>query len=138
MRTDCRSDLWPDDEKFQSRFNKENCMHRRVGLSFAILLALATVAKADATIIVGNHTLLPNTPGQIVDIFVTGNDTVQGTNLNSQIADGGPGAGGSIVAPGYLGTLLAPGSIFAPNNTGEINVDGGLGGNEIVWRQTST
>ena len=50
---------------------------RKVGLSLAVLLCLAGVAQAATSIVVGNHVLLPNTPGQVVQIFVTGGDQIQ-------------------------------------------------------------
>jgi hypothetical protein len=96
-------------------------MLRKVASCLAVLICVASVSHAATSIVVGNHVLLPNTPGQIVQIFVTGGDNIQGMNLNAQIgADpenlvtpvfefgGGPGAS----------TIIGPGTIFNPNNVG--------------------
>ncbi len=41
--------------------------------------------------------MLPNTPNQTIDIFVTGGDPVQGVNFRVQLADGFPDVPGSTV-----------------------------------------
>ncbi len=99
-------------------------MLRKVGLSLAVLVCLAGVSQAATSIVVGSHLLLPNTPNQVVQIFVTGGDQIQGVNLNAQIGTD-PSSGGTPVFqytgvtngayPGpTFSTLLAPGSVFAP------------------------
>lgn len=120
-------------------------MLRKVGLSLAVLVCLAGVSQAATSIVVGNHVLLPNTPNQVVQIFVTGGDSIQGVNLNAQIgAD--PSVGGTPVFqfdanqhlsyPGAnFSSLLAPGSVFAPPV--------GFGENDItfypaLWQSQST
>ena len=50
-------------------------------------------------IVVGDHTLLPDTAGQQIEIFVTGDEQVQGLNFYIQVGDGGVPAGGSDVGP---------------------------------------
>lgn len=71
---------------------------------------------------VGNHLLLPNTPNQVVEIYVTGDaDPIQGFNINAQIGNdpqtevtpvfaygGGPGTS----------TIIGLGTIFNFDNTG--------------------
>ena len=90
---------------------------RKVGLSLAVLLCLAGVAQAATSIVVGNHVLLPNTPGQVVQIFVTGGDQIQGTNFRAQIgAD--PEFGITPVFGAGLSTIIGAGTIFQPNNVG--------------------
>lgn len=50
------------------------------------------VAHAASAIDVGIHNLLPNTPNQVVSLFVSGDELVRGFNLRAQIGDGtGPG-----------------------------------------------
>ena len=41
-------------------------------------------------ITVGAHTLLPNTPNQTIQVFVSGGHAVSGLNLYAQVGDGGP------------------------------------------------
>lgn len=69
-------------------------------------------------IVVGTHTLEPNTPGQTISLYVTGGWPVQGLNFNLQIADGGPAAGGVISGPAITAVDLLTGTIFAADNTG--------------------
>jgi hypothetical protein len=80
-------------------------------------MLLSRFASA-AVIVVGDHELLPDTPNQLVPIFVTGGDAVQGLNLYAQIADGGPAAGGTILGPAVTDADVLTGTIFELNNTG--------------------
>jgi len=118
-------------------------MHRRVGLSFAILLGLATVAQAASTLVVGPHILAANQNGgaqNTIQISISGNDAnIAGAVINAQVADGGPGVAGVIVGPGFTGDMLQPGSLFLGNNTGITDLNAGfVNGNQIVLLQTST
>ncbi|MEE8452908.1 MAG: peptidylprolyl isomerase, partial [Thermoguttaceae bacterium] len=70
-------------------------------------------------IIVGDHVLLADTPGQEIQIFVTGGDDVQGLNLNVMVADGGPEVGGTIIGPTIEDVDVQTGTIFADNTTGQ-------------------
>ena len=77
-------------------------------------------------VIAGQHILLPNTPNQIVPIFVAGDFSVRGLNFHVQVADGGPEAGGSLDGPGIqavdlAGTPVAP-TIFTGNNDGQVGM----------------
>ena len=87
-------------------------MLRSFGLSLAILVCLASAAQATPTIVVGNY----NTDfgaNNVIQIFVTGGDPVQGLNFIMDINDNQPG-GGVITAVDLL-----TGTIFAANNTGQ-------------------
>jgi len=75
-------------------------------------------------IVVGNHQLVPDTPGQQIPINVTGGDSVYGVNFYIQVADGGPEAGGSIDGPILQDLDIITGTIFEPDNTGEYDQDG--------------
>lgn len=83
---------------------------------FVVLLA---VASANAiTITVGNHTLLANTPGQQVQIQVSGGEQVSGLNLYVQVGDGGPelvdfGLPPGVDGPAITAVDLTTGTIFA-------------------------
>src|SRR3989304_2976478 len=90
---------------------------RRCGLVEGRLL-LAPVIE------VGEHVLLPDQADQAIDIYVSGGDLVQGVNLNIQVADGGPEAGGSINGPVIQDLRILEGTIFAGNNTGTLDLDG--------------
>jgi len=71
-------------------------------------------------ILTGEHALLPDTPGQLVPVYVAGGDPVAGCNLWAQVADGGPELGGVIDGPVITSIDLESG-IFAGNNTGQVN-----------------
>ena len=71
------------------------------------------------TIDAGDHVLLPDTPGQEIEIYVSGADAVSGVEIYVQIADGGPEAGGKIDGPSVTGADLLTDTIFAENNTGQ-------------------
>ena len=73
----------------------------------AALMMIACVccngAYADIVIDVGNHTLLPNTAGQQIDILISsdpGDPLTSGLNLNVQIGDGN----GAELEPVFNGT----------------------------------
>jgi len=68
---------------------------------------------------VGNHLLQPNMTNQLIEVFVTGGELVQGVNFNLQIADGGPAVGGTNIGPSISAVFLLEGTIFAGNNTGQ-------------------
>jgi hypothetical protein len=88
-----------------------------------IVLAAAQAAPAAIVIDVGTHYLLPNTPGQAVQIFVSTTDAnrVGGCNLNAQIDGAGPAFGG-VAGPAITNVDLQTGTIFAGNNDGESNL----------------
>ena len=75
--------------------------------SFIVLLAVMADYGSAATIDVGHHTLLPNTPGQIVPIMVSGGDEVAGFNLFAQVGDGGPELSDFGHPPGTDGPTIA-------------------------------
>ena len=68
-----------------------------VGCMVVLLVAAPTSA---ASIDIGAHYLLPNTPRQPVPIFVTGGETIAGMNLRGIIGDGGVPFGG-VEGPGF-------------------------------------
>lgn len=88
---------------------------------FAVLLAgWSLPAEAASVINVGTHYLLPDTPGQRVDIYIDDPDglsDVAGLDLNVQIGDGGRMFGGSP-APTIESIDPVHGTIFNDNNDG--------------------
>ena len=81
-------------------------MQRKVlGLALAIVLCLTASAQAIPTIVVGDHLLLANTPGQLIPINVTGisANEVNGITLSVMINDGGVPYGGT---PGPIITAM--------------------------------
>jgi len=99
-------------------------MQRKFALSLALMFCLSAVAQA-ASITVGTWSYAVSDPGvKQIPIFVTGNEVINGVQFNAQVADSGPDAIGSIVGPkivsdasnGYA--ILAPGTLFQPNNNG--------------------
>jgi hypothetical protein len=98
---------------------EDNTM-RSFGLAVtSALCLLAADPAAAATIDVGNHLLLPNTPGQVFTIDVAGGDLVQGVDFFLQVADGGPEAAGFEDGPEITGVDILDGTIFDGNHTGE-------------------
>ena len=92
--------------------------HYLTVVSSVALFALAADCGAAATIDVGNHSLLPNTSGQIVSIMVSGGDEVAGFNLFAQVGDGGPELSAYGIPPGIDGPAitavdLKSGTIFS-------------------------
>jgi MYXO-CTERM domain-containing protein len=102
------------------KIQKEMRMRLKVVLLLAAMLAAATAARADLTILVGSHDLQPNQAGQVVPIFVLaqGGEQVQGLQFRATEGDGGAAVGGSDVAPAMTGSILDPGMLFNPNNVG--------------------
>jgi hypothetical protein len=95
------------------------------GAVVLLFCLLSATARSQIFINVGDHTLLPNTPGQTIDISVSGGIPVQGLNFNVQVADGFPDGtppgtvdGPNITAIDILGTASKP-TIFFGNNTGQ-------------------
>lgn len=86
---------------------------------------ITVAASTGAVITIGSTPLLPNSPGQSVQIFVSGGNLVEGVNLNVQLADGGPGVGGLEEAPRITSVDLLSGTIFAGNVFGGVPMDPG-------------
>lgn len=97
------------------------CTKSALLICVGLVVCLPQVARGATQIVVANYILVQNTPNQIVQIFVTGGDQIQGVNLRAQIGDdpefgfgpvfrfgGGPGAS----------TIIGPGTIFESNNVG--------------------
>jgi uncharacterized repeat protein (TIGR01451 family) len=87
---------------------------------------VGTLARVQATapvllppvIQVGNYQLKANTPNQKIQIFVSGDRLVQGTNVEVQIGDGGAAFGGQS-GPVITSVDVLHGTIFATNNSGQ-------------------
>jgi hypothetical protein len=109
-------------------------------IAAGLLLFGAAVAQAQnlPTIEVGNDLLQPDTPNQVITIDVTGGVPVQALDINIQVADGGPAAGGMIVGPGFTADILS-GTIFAPNYANYVNHNSDLhDGNQYMWYSLTT
>ena len=86
-----------------------------------------------STVIVGEHELLPNLPGQSLIINVVGGDPVSGIDLFVQIGDGGPdlsqfGLPSGVPGPAVTSIGLIEGTIFdgvsdVPTNIGSPLID---------------
>jgi hypothetical protein len=73
------------------------------------------------TIIVGNHTLLPNTAGQTIQIYVSGGQMVDGIDIDMQLGDGGPeltqlGLTAGTDGPAITNIDSVTGTIFASSS----------------------
>lgn len=63
-------------------------MSTRLFASLLVSLGVTTSVLAAPSIDVGTHHLLPDTPGQVIPVTVTGMEMVTGFNLRAQIGDG--------------------------------------------------
>jgi len=85
---------------------------RKVSTLLVILCFVSLAHGAGvASINVGSWSLLPDTPGQTIPIYVTGGALVQGLEFNVQIADGASG-------PVLQDVDILNGTIFEPSNDG--------------------
>jgi hypothetical protein len=97
------------------------------------LASFATASTQAANITAGMHTLLPNTPGQQLQILTTGGEGVSGIDFFVQIGDGGPTVGGDDTGPTITNLDLVAGTIFAANNSGIFTDPAPL-----IWGATTT
>ncbi len=91
-------------------------------------LATVTIRLDVPSIEVGDHVLQANTPGQTIDVLVTGGHTVAGVDLFVQVGDGGPeltqlGLPAGTDGPAITGVDLKQGAIFAavPDNATDLS-----------------
>ncbi|MFA6134057.1 MAG: choice-of-anchor D domain-containing protein [Phycisphaerae bacterium] len=96
---------------------------RAMILALVALLLTGATAMASITIDVGSRRLLPDRAGQKITVSVSTNasDSVGGCNLNVAIGGGGSGLGG-VDGPAITSVDLATGTIFAGNNTGQVDL----------------
>lgn len=103
-------------------------------------------AVAVPTIDVGTIVLEPNTANQVVEIYVHGGDEVTGLDFHVMVANGGlemeaTGAiptGTGIRGPSITAVDIVTGTIFANNNTGQVDSLAGLSFPQLGFRSTST
>jgi hypothetical protein len=113
--------------------------HFMIATTAFVLIGVPVVqAQNLPTIDVGAHLLLPDTPSQLITIDVGGGVPVQALDINVQVADGGPVAGGMIVGPGFTADILS-GTIFAHNYVNYVNHNSDLhDGNQYMWYSLTT
>jgi hypothetical protein len=97
---------------------------------FATWFAATTHA---ASVSAGMHVLAPNTPGQQVQILVSGGEAVSGVDFFVQVGDGGTAGGGDDTGPIITNLDLLTGTIFAANNTGVFTDP-----TPLLWGATTT
>lgn len=95
----------------------------RLASVMCIALVAAVPAWGDPIILVGEHILLPDTPGQSIEVYVSGTPAVQGLNLNVQLGPDPYATDGPVLS----GLDILTDTIFAANNTGASNPEQGLG-----------
>ena len=90
-------------------------------LVFAIIFKPSS-DQAQLIVDIGNANLAPDMPNQFVDILVNNTSgsaiSVIGINVEVQVADGGPAAGGTIVGPSITDVDVITDTPFASNNDG--------------------
>lgn len=93
----------------------------RIFVTATVMLLATGSAFAAATINVGNHALLPNTPNQTIQINVSGGDLVGGFNLFAQIGDGlASGFEPAFQSVSYDNALWGPSTDYTATDTGAI------------------
>src|SRR6187399_2311115 len=100
---------------------------RDVFLRTIMLGWVAAICEGALVINVGNRNLLPNTAGQVVEVFIqnTGGTAIDvgGASINIQVADSGPPPGiGSIPGPRITAANILTGTIFQSNNSGQQDI----------------
>jgi hypothetical protein len=93
----------------------------------AAMLLASPLQAAVMNVFGGVHDLLPNTPGQVIDVMVTGDGLVDGLNFYAMV-----GSGLTDEVPNITDVdLIGPGTLFGPNNDGQDDTPGlsyGYGG----------
>jgi hypothetical protein len=87
-------------------------MQRRFFLLLGLLLAMPAFAQASLISMQGTGQLLPNTPGQIITLLISGSDTYTDSNLRSSI-NGGVGGAPAVSAVFGDSALTIPGANLA-------------------------
>src|SRR5438094_1491662 len=75
------------------RFGRRNrrsstCLQQEMRGLPVFIESLETRALLSSVITVGDHTLLPNTANQVIEVRATGDSQVSGLNVRAQIGDG--------------------------------------------------
>ena len=97
-------------------------MHSKLSFALLLLSFLPIASAGDLSIHLSDYKLQPNQANQSFPIFVhslAGGEQVQGLQFRMQIGDGGVELGGHDIVPKISGSIVAPGTLFATNNTGE-------------------
>lgn len=95
----------------------------------ALIMGVASPVNAQLSIEVGTIYLQPNTPNQVVELYVTGGTEVAGVNLVLLVANGGPefeellllDPGEGILGPAMTSIDILTDTIFADNNIGQFD-----------------
>lgn len=106
-------------------------------LAAGVATAQPVVHGENSSSVIGTYQLWPDTSDQAIKIFVSGGQSVQGLNLNLQVADGGPEAGGSIDGPTIQSVDIFTGTIFDANNTG-LGSGNGVLAPQVAFYSTTT
>jgi hypothetical protein len=108
--------------------------HPHIAVILACTLSCCAAFRAEGAVInAGIHSLAPNTPGQSVQILVSGGEAVSGIDLFVQVGDGGATAGGDDTRPVITHLDLVTDTIFASNNTGAF-----VDSTPLLWGATTT
>lgn len=89
------------------RNSKSNRWTAVAAFIVAASFCAVSAARAATTINVGNYLLLPNTPGQVIQIPVAGTDMAPGADLAVQVGDGGPQLSNYGLPPGTPGPAIS-------------------------------
>jgi hypothetical protein len=99
----------------------------------ALILQFCPAARA-ASVAVGNHLLMANTPNQTITIQITGGELVAGEDFFAQIGDGGASNGGVNSKPVFTNVDIIGGTIFAANNMGAFgDPTTGNAAHPLIW-----
>jgi hypothetical protein len=109
------------------------------GMLGSIICPCATAA----TVVVGQHVLLPNTANQTISIWVSGGEQIAGEDFYAQIGDGGSFLGGSNAKPAFTSVNVIANTIFSASNNGAFGDPNGVpaGSNAahpLIWVDGTT
>lgn len=101
----------------------------------AAAIGILTCSTANAaSITVGNHVLLANTPNQTITLQITGGEQVAGEDFFAQIGDGGAFNGGVNSKPVFTNIDIIGGTIFSANNLGSFgDPTVGNAAHPLIW-----
>ncbi len=107
-------------------------------LAAAVLACIFSQHVWAASVTVGNHVLLPDTPNQIVSLYVSGGEQIAGEDFFAQVGDGGTFNGGVNTKPTITYVDMVYGSIFGENNNGPFGDPGNGSLHPLIWVDSTT
>jgi hypothetical protein len=101
----------------------------------AAVPAPAEAAAATLQITVGSHQIVAGEANQVIPLYVTGGQMVQGLDFYIELGDGGAPNGGSDTIPIISNVdIVGPGTLFNQSNTGQFDTFA----SDLLWAVSTT